>query len=208
MVRGHRIRVPNVQALFSIFYSLFTIHYLLFTFNRSTEFFPMRHKVHSKQPNSRMCLVCGLKNPFGLKASYYELENGDLVCVFRPEEHHQSYPGRTHGGIAAAVLDETIGRSIMHRQNEPVWGVTVELSIRYRKPIPYGEELRAVGRITNDTSRIFEGTGELLLADGTVAVEASGKYLKMPIDRIADFDVDAQEWKVTNRPGDPEEIEI
>ncbi len=168
----------------------------------------MIHKVHSKQPNSRMCLVCGLKNPFGLKASYYELDNGDLVCVFRPQEHHQSYPGRTHGGIAAAVLDETIGRAIMHRQTEPVWGVTIEFSMRLRKPLPYGEELRAVGRITNVTSRSFEGTGELLLPDGTVAVEATGKYLKMPIDKIADFDVAAQEWRVHTHPDDPTEIQI
>ena len=168
----------------------------------------MIHKVHSKQPNSRMCLVCGLKNPFGLKASYFELDNGDLVCIFRPAEHHQSYPGRMHGGIAAAVLDETIGRAMMHRQSEPVWGVTVELSLRYRKPIPCDEELRAVGRITNASSRIFEGTGELLLADGSVAVEASGKYLKMPIDRIADFDVDTQEWRVTEQEDDPKEINL
>src|SRR5512139_1125780 len=109
---------------------------------------PMLHHISRKQPNSRMCLVCGLKNPFGLKSSYFELDNGDLVCVFRPEEHHQSYPGRVHGGITAAVLDETIGRAIMIKYGEGVWGVTVDFSVRYRKPVPIGAELRAVGRIT------------------------------------------------------------
>ena len=168
----------------------------------------MLHKVQRKQPNSRMCLVCGLKNPFGLKGSYYELENGDLVCVFRPEEHHQSYPGRAHGGIAAAVLDETIGRAILGRSGEAVWGVTVEFTVRYRKPIPLGEELRAVGRITSESGRMFEGTGELLLPGGTVAAEASGKYMKMPIEKIADFDVEAQEWRVTERGDDPKEIDV
>lgn len=168
----------------------------------------MLRKVRRKQPNSRMCLVCGLKNPFGLKGSYYELDNGDLVCVFRPEEHHQSYPGRTHGGITAAVLDETIGRAILGTSGEAVWGVTVEFTIRYRKSIPLGKELRAVGRITNENGRMFEGTGELLLPNGTVAAEASGKYMKMPIEKIADFDVEAQEWKVTERGDDPEEIEV
>jgi acyl-coenzyme A thioesterase PaaI-like protein len=155
-----------------------------------------------------MCLVCGLKNPYGLHASYYELDNGDLVCVFRPREHHQSYPGRTHGGITAAVLDETIGRAVMHARDLPTWGVTVEFSIKYRKPIPYDQDLRAVGRITSDSGRIFEGTGELLLADGTIAAEAVGKYLKMPIDKIADFDADAQEWRVYGGPEDPTEIQI
>jgi acyl-coenzyme A thioesterase PaaI-like protein len=152
-------------------------------------------------------MVCGLKNSFGLQGSYFELENGDLVCLFRPAEHHQSYPGRTHGGITAAVLDETIGRAMLGGAGEAVWGVTVEFSIRYRKPIPIGQELRAVGRITKEGSRIFEGTGELLLPDGSVAAEASGKYMKMPIEKISDFDVEAQEWKVTEREDDPKEIE-
>jgi hypothetical protein len=40
---------------------------------------------------------------------------------------------------------------------------------------------------------LFEGTGTILLEDGSVAVEASGKYLKMPIDQIATGDF-AREW--------------
>jgi acyl-coenzyme A thioesterase PaaI-like protein len=104
-------------------------------------------------------------------------------------------------------LDETIGRAMMIKYGEAVWGVTIEFSIRFRKPVPLEEELRAVGRITHETGRMFEGTGELLLADGTVAAEASGKYLKMPIEKIADFDVAAQEWRVTERGDDPKEID-
>lgn len=168
----------------------------------------MNVRVTAKQPNSRMCMVCGLQNPFGLQGSYYELENGDLVCVFTPRDQHQSYPGRMHGGITAAVLDETIGRAILNKYGEMVWGVTVDFTVRYRKPVPLGVELRAVGRITIDQGRLFEGTGELLLPDGTVAAEASGKYMKMPIEKIADFDVDAQEWKVTPRPDDPGSIAV
>ena len=73
----------------------------------------MRHLVKAKQPNSKMCLVCGLKNRSGLGAYFYELDNGELLAIFRPAEEHQSYPGRLHGGIATAILDETIGRAIM-----------------------------------------------------------------------------------------------
>ena len=85
----------------------------------------MRQRVTAKQENSRMCLVCGLKNPFGLKASFYELENDELLAIFRPSEEHQSYPGRLHGGIATAVLDETIGRAILMKV-EDIWGVTID----------------------------------------------------------------------------------
>ena len=168
----------------------------------------MLHTVTAKQPNSRMCLVCGLKNPFGLHTSFFELDNDELLAVFKPKEEHQSYPGRLHGGIISTILDETMGRAIMIQSEDDIWGVTVDLQIRFKKPVPLDEELRVIGRITKDSSRFFEGTGELLLQDGTVAAEGHGKYLKIPLEKIADFDVDHQEWRVVTSPEDPEEVTL
>jgi acyl-coenzyme A thioesterase PaaI-like protein len=166
----------------------------------------MPHRVIRKQPNSKMCLVCGLKNESGLRASFYEVANGELVALFTPDERHQSYPGRLHGGIITAMLDETIGRTVMIRCEKDFWGVTVEFTTRFKKPVPLGVELRVVGRIVSEDGRVFEGTGEILLPDGEVAATGTGKYLKLPLHRIADFDVDAQEWQVVPRPGDPTHI--
>jgi hypothetical protein len=70
--------------------------------------------------------------------------------------------------------------------------------VRFLKPVPLDEEICAIARITRDTRRVFEGTGEIVLADGTVAVEASGKYLKMPIETIADGDFESQ-WFADER---------
>jgi acyl-coenzyme A thioesterase PaaI-like protein len=126
------------------------------------------------------------------------------MAIFKPLEGHQSYPGRLHGGVAASILDETIGRAI-NIKHEGIWGVTVELNVQYKKPIPLDQELKVVGRITRDTSRIFEGTGEVLL-DGEVAATAFGKYIKLPIEKIADFG-DQDEWKVSYFESDPKEVE-
>jgi uncharacterized protein (TIGR00369 family) len=167
----------------------------------------MRYRVKGKQQNTKMCLVCGLKNNFGLRAAFYELENDELLAIFRPMREHQGYPGRLHGGIATAILDETIGRAIMIHHDD-LWGVTMECSTRYRKPVPLGEEIRVVGRITKITHRYFEGTGEILLSDGRVAVEGRGKYIKLPLDKIADFNFDEQEWRVTPSAADPQEVEL
>ena len=68
------------------------------------------------------------------------------------------------------------------------------------KPVPLGQELRAVGRITKDSSRLFEGTGELLLPDDTVAVEARGKYMKLPLAAIAGEDLDDTQWFADEEP--------
>ncbi|MDG2384223.1 MAG: PaaI family thioesterase [Pirellulaceae bacterium] len=165
-----------------------------------------RHSVTGKQPNSKMCLVCGLGNQFGLQTAFYEVDSNQLVAVFSPQQAHQGYPDRLHGGIAASILDETIGRAIRLQHGDELWGVTIELNTKFRAPIPLDQEIRVVGRVTKDRRRDFEGTGELLLQDGTVAAEARGRYLKMSVDRIADFDYEAQEWKVIPSDGDPAEF--
>lgn len=168
----------------------------------------MRYKVLSKQPNTRMCLVCGLDNQAGLRTSFFELENSELLGIFHSINEHQSYPGRLHGGIAAAILDETIGRAIMVKYGNDIWGVTLEFSSRYKKPLPVNQKLRAITRITNDENRFFMGTGEILLDDGTVAVEATGKYMKLPYSKIAASDMEHMGWEVRHSPDDPVEIEI
>jgi uncharacterized protein (TIGR00369 family) len=167
----------------------------------------MEFKVRRKHQNSRMCFVCGLKNKFGLKAGFFELENDQLVALFTPDDRHQGYPGRLHGGIASAILDETIGRAIMI-EDENIWGVTVDLNVRFKKPVPLDVELRVTGKITSQNKRFFEGTGELILPNGEVAISASGKYIKLPLDKIADFDEIEQEWKVVPSPEDPDRLNI
>jgi uncharacterized protein (TIGR00369 family) len=152
-----------------------------------------------------MCVVCGRENVAGLHARFYELEGGELLGVFAPREIHQGYPGRLHGGIASAILDETIGRAVSIA-NPEAWGVTVELTVRFKRPVPLDEELHCIGRITRDSRRVFEGTGEIVLADGTVAVEARGKYLKMPIADIAEGDFAAQ-WFADERKL-PDSVEL
>ncbi len=162
----------------------------------------------AKQPNSKMCFVCGLSNGMGIRAAFYELEGGELLAVFDPAQGHQSYPGRLHGGVSAAILDETIGRALLARSQGEVWGVTVEFTVRYKKPVPLDGPLRVIGRIDKDSSRFFEGSGELLLADGSVAAEGHGRYIKMPLEKIADFNREEQEWRVTPLPQDPVEVDL
>ena len=168
----------------------------------------MLHKITRKQYNSKLCFICGLKNNSGLQASFYETENGELIATFTPTLEHQSYPGRLHGGLASAILDETMGRAILVGNDTEIWGITIELNVSYKKPIPLGVELRVVGRISEENSRFFHGTGEIMLPGGEVAVVARGKYLKAPLEKIADFDRVENEWAVVENEDDPESIEI
>ena len=167
-----------------------------------------RQRVVRRQPNAKMCFVCGLENRFGLQSRFYELDNGELLALFRPAEEHQGYPGRLHGGLAASILDETIGRAIMLGHAGDVWGVTVDFSVRFRKPVPLGGEIRVISRIESESRRSFEGTGEILLPDGTVAISGKGRYLKMDINQIADFDHEGDDWRVFESEDDPSTVEL
>jgi acyl-coenzyme A thioesterase PaaI-like protein len=165
-----------------------------------------------------MCLVCGRDNPFGLHARFYELApeepaatgapaaGPELLGIFDAREEHQSYPGRLHGGVSSAILDETIGRAVLLLQPD-AWGVTVEFSVRFRRPLPLDEEVRCLARVTRDRSRLFEGSGEILLADGTVAVEATGKYLKQTLADITDGAFAEREWFADPREA-PEQTDL
>ncbi|MEG2199892.1 MAG: hotdog fold domain-containing protein, partial [Anaerovorax sp.] len=66
--------------------------------------------------------------------------------------------------------------------------------MKYKRPLPTDAKLKAVARITRNTRKIFEGEGEILLEDGAVAVSAWGKYMKLPVDQIADEEFMKNQW--------------
>ena len=143
-------------------------------------------KVLRKQTNSRDCLICGMENEHGIKAPFYEMEDNTLISIFQYKEFHQSYPGRVHGGMISSLLDELIGRAIWITEPE-MWGVTMTLNVKFRKPVPYNTNLTAVGKITNSKSRTFEGTGELYDMDGNLLASAEAVYFKLPLEKISEI---------------------
>ena len=156
-----------------------------------------------KQPNSYHCFICGVRNNASVRVAFYESASADgnpeVLARFTARTIHQGYPGRMHGGVATGVLDEVIGRAINSSRDEDsptVWGVAVELTTKFHLPVPLEIELTARGRITRERRRLFEGTGEIYLPDGSVAVTAEAKYVKLPLDAISDIDPEELGWRV------------
>jgi acyl-coenzyme A thioesterase PaaI-like protein len=156
-----------------------------------------------KQPTSRMCFVCGESNPAGIHMQFYTQADGSVTGYFCGDDMHQGYPARMHGGIITAILDETMARAVMAAAGDLACGVTVQMTVRFCKPVPLQTELKTVARITKDWPRMFEGAAEVLLPDGTVATEATGRYVKVDLGQMPDFDPEREEWFV--RP-DPERL--
>lgn len=142
--------------------------------------------------------------------SFYATETAagqpEVVARFVGRDLHQGYPGRMHGGVATGVLDEVIGRAINAGKDEgaeTVWGVAVELSVRFLQPVPLETELIARGRITRQRRRLFEGEGEIYLPDGATAVTSKGRYMKLPLAAISEVDPAALGWRVYPDGGEP-----
>ena len=134
-----------------------------------------------KQPNSRLCFVCGMENPIGLKAFFYDDDDGRVIAKFTPREEHQGYPGVVHGGIISALMDEAIGRVVTSLD---IWAVTAKLELKFRQHVPLGKQFTITSELIRLRSRSFEAKGELRLADGTVAVEGYGVYIRLPEEEI------------------------
>ena len=146
-----------------------------------------------KQPNSRMCFVCGVENPIGLNLRFYTDDQSRCIARFLPAPEHQGYPGHLHGGIISTLLDETMGRVLMH---EDVFAITGRLEIRFSKPVPLDQELTVVGFLTRSRSRAYEARGEIQLSDGTVLVEGSGVYIRIPAEAVQETVTALDYWKV------------
>ena len=101
-----------------------------------------------------------------------------LVARFRPGDGHLGTQGFLHGGVAAAALDETMASLSWALDDRPC--VTATLDLRFRRPVPVDKgplRLEAWRERPEERRRRHRVRGQLLLPDGTVAVDASGIFV-------------------------------
>jgi uncharacterized protein (TIGR00369 family) len=150
-----------------------------------------------KQPNSRMCFLCGLQNPVGLKLAFYEDPEAEQVRVeFTVPDEYQGFPGVVHGGIVAAILDETTGRAVMIDGGDDNLMVTLHLTVRYRRPTPTETPLTAVGWVEQVSNAGARVAGEIRLSDGTVTAEGEALLGVVPEAFRARWEPEKPYWKV------------
>lgn len=128
---------------------------------------------------------------------FYSTGDGEVVAEYTVPEDYNGYPGVVHGGITAAMLDETAGRTVM-ADGEERFFITLKLEIKYRRPVPTETPLRIVGRLVEMRGRRATAHGEVRLPDGTVAAEAQVLLAEMPASMLEGVDVETLGWQVTN----------
>ncbi len=123
------------------------------------------------------------RDPLGLGLRFKKVDFDDgrlpgLVARFEPRDVHRGPPGRLHGGMAATVLDETMASLGWALDSKPC--VTAKLELRYRLAVPLdaGPLRIEAWRDRAEPRRTQRVHGRLLLADGTVCVEATGLFVQ------------------------------
>ena len=138
-------------------------------------------RMATKQPNSRMCFICGMENPVGLHLHIYETEPGMVESTYFAPEHFQGYPGVLHGGIVSAIIDEISGRALMGSDPmNPRFMFTAKLEVKYRKNVPIGKPLKLIGKAVKVKSRSAEAWAGIYDAE-TVELLAEGTALLMNV---------------------------
>lgn len=150
-----------------------------------------------KQPNSRMCFLCGLQNPVGLKLAFHEdQESGEVRVECQIPAEYQGYPGIVHGGIVAALLDEVAGRAVMIEGGDENLMATLRLTIRYRRPTPTETPLTIVGWVEQPGKVRARVGGEVRLSDGTVTAEGECLLAAVPDEFRQRWEPEKAYWKV------------
>lgn len=143
-------------------------------------------KVISRQRNSRMCIICGMDNPWGVQAPFYNMENGTVISQFSFKEPHQGYPERVHGGMITAMLDELGLRGLWAKTlDDSQFGVTMSLESKFRRSVPYNTILRGYGELLQESSKFFTVKSSITDDSGTVLANGVIKYIKLAVPEIA-----------------------
>jgi hypothetical protein len=77
-----------------------------------------------------------------------------------------------------------------------VFALTGRLEVKLRKPVPLDQELTVTGELTRNRSRAYEAIGTILLPDGTLLVEGSGLYIRIPEEDLEKAKEELEFWAV------------
>jgi acyl-coenzyme A thioesterase PaaI-like protein len=125
--------------------------------------------------------VIGAANPLSPPMTVEFLDDNSVSSQITMRPIHEGPPGAIHGGWVASLLDQLLG---IANTAVDAGGMTVELTIRYRKATPYDVPLTIRARTDSVDGRRVHASGEIM-ANGVVTAEATGLFLRPSEARIA-----------------------
>jgi acyl-coenzyme A thioesterase PaaI-like protein len=128
-----------------------------------------------------VCFGCGPANDKGLQLKSY-LDGDDCVARFRPQPHHQAFPGVLNGGIIGTILDchcnwtAAYALMIATGATKVPGTVTADYAIKLKRPTPMDGVITAHAKVVEVSGNraVVEGTLE---AGGQVTATCRGTFV-------------------------------
>ncbi len=129
-----------------------------------------------------ICFGCGPANSKGLRIRSLKAADGEVIADWKPEPHHEAFPGALNGGIVGSLLDchcnWTAAAHLMEigKTEAPPCTVTAEYSIKLLAPTPSQSTVHLSAKVVESkTDRaVVEGT---LSVDGKVTAKCRGTFV-------------------------------
>jgi len=123
----------------------------------------------------------GLANPISPPATFwFDLENKLVRGEVSFGKSMGGAPGRVHGGLVAALLDEALGRACMFAGTP---AMTVEFTTRFLHATPVETPLRVEARLDNIDGRKIRTSGTVYAGENAV-VEADGLFIAVDTEKF------------------------
>jgi len=138
------------------------------------------------------CFGCGPANPIGLRIGSHPdpTDESVLVADWTPLPDHEAFAGVVNGGILGTLLDchanWTAAWHLMgkRRADRPPTTVTLEYSIRMRRPTPSDAPLHLKARVVDSTDDRATVEAEIS-SGGTVTATGRGTFVAVKPDHPA-----------------------
>ena len=131
-------------------------------------------------PHTR-CFGCGPSNEKGLRIKSFP-EGDSCIAEFRPEPHHEAFPGVLNGGIIGALLDchsnWTACWALMRASgaDKPPVTVTADFHVFLKRPTPLDTVLKIRGKVLEQKQDrcVIESTIE---ANDKITATCTGTFI-------------------------------
>lgn len=120
------------------------------------------------------CFGCSPDNPSGLKVKF-KIENGALLGEFHSSHNHEGPPSIVHGGVIAAIIDESFAAFAVQILGTDAR--TVRAEIAFRRPAYLKDKLHIQTTLKEENRRLITLQARVYV-DSTLIAEGRGTLFK------------------------------
>ena len=127
------------------------------------------------------CFGCSPHNERGLQLEFVRTGPREVECRYETPAHFGGAPGVIHGGVQATILDEVFGVAAhcAFDHDPDAWLVTVEFSLRYRRPAPTGKPIVVWAELERTEGRDIWIRGEIRDEAGKPLTTATARWKRI-----------------------------